>query len=160
LCAYVVAVPGASLDAEQLRQQLGQVLPEYMVPAVLLLLEKLPLTANGKLDRKALPLPDGSDTDGYEAPQGTTEQALARIWSEVLGVERVGRHDNFFELGGDSILTLRVVARARQHDIKLSPRSLMERRSIATVARECDFTPAASAKDLAAIHAVLEGFGG
>jgi len=86
-----------------------------MVPAAYVQLEGLPLTANGKLDRKALPAPDGQayGVGVYEEPQGEVEQALARIWQEVLKVERVGRHDNFFELGGHSLLAVQMVSRVR-----------------------------------------------
>jgi acyl carrier protein len=106
----------ALLDLVQLRSHLSARLPEYMVPAAYVHLEALPLTANGKLDRKALPAPDGDAyaVRGYEAPVGETETALAAVWSELLGVERVGRHDNFFELGGHSLLAVRVISRLRQ----------------------------------------------
>ncbi|HEX6368167.1 MAG TPA: amino acid adenylation domain-containing protein, partial [Longimicrobium sp.] len=91
-------------------------LPAYMVPAAYVRLERLPVTANGKLDRRALPAPedDPSARRGYEAPRTETEQALAEIWSEVLGIERVGRGDNFFALGGHSLLAVRVISRVRQ----------------------------------------------
>jgi len=83
------------------------------VPAAYVELESLPLTANGKLDRKALPAPEGDAyaVSGYEEPQGEMEKQLAEIWAEVLQVERVGRHDNFFALGGHSLLVLRVISR-------------------------------------------------
>ena len=86
-----------------------------MVPAAYVRLESLPLTANGKLDRKALPAPDGEAyaRQRYEAPQGEMEADVAAIWAEVLKVERVGRRDNFFELGGHSLLAVRVVSRVR-----------------------------------------------
>ena len=99
------------VGAETLRAHLSARLPEYMVPAAYVLMKSLPLTANGKLDRRALPAPD---TDAYavreyEAPVGETETKLAGIWAEVLKVERVGRHDNFFDLGGHSLLAVRMV---------------------------------------------------
>jgi acyl-coenzyme A synthetase/AMP-(fatty) acid ligase len=102
--------------AEVLRAYLNGKLPEYMVPAAYVRLERLPLTANGKLDRKALPAPEGEAyvTRGYEAPKGEIETAVAGIWGEVLELERVGRHDNFFELGGHSLLVVRVITRLRQ----------------------------------------------
>ncbi|HEX6913304.1 MAG TPA: amino acid adenylation domain-containing protein, partial [Longimicrobium sp.] len=112
--AYVVGDEGAG--AEALRAYLGEVLPEYMVPSAYVRLDALPLTPNGKLDRKALPAPEGDAfaTRGYEAPRGELEQALAEIWSDVLGVEPVGRRDHFFELGGHSLLVVRVISRIRQ----------------------------------------------
>jgi amino acid adenylation domain-containing protein len=114
LVAYCVA--GEPLDVEALRRHAAERLPEYMVPAAYVRMERLPLTPNGKLDRGALPAPEGGAfaRRGYEAPVGETEQALAEIWSEVLGVERVGRWDDFFELGGHSLLAVRVVSRVRQ----------------------------------------------
>ena len=92
-----------------LRQSLKAVLPDYMVPSAITVLDRLPLNANGKIDRKALPEPVFDAGDAYEAPQGELETQLASIWADVLGVDRVGRHDNFFELGGHSLLALRVV---------------------------------------------------
>src|SRR5699024_4822813 len=100
LVAYIVAPGSAEVDA--LRLHLSERLPEYMVPAAYVRLDALPLTSSGKVDRKALPAPEGDAfvTRGYEAPVGETEQALAEVWSELLRVERVGRRDHFFELGG------------------------------------------------------------
>ncbi|WP_050808561.1 non-ribosomal peptide synthetase [Collimonas fungivorans] len=112
LVAYVVPDPAvAAPDPGELRAQLSQQLPDYMLPAAYVTLAALPLTANGKLDRQALPAPDGQGAaqQGYEAPAGPTEQALAAIWGELLGVERVGRHDNFFELGGHSALAIQLI---------------------------------------------------
>jgi acyl-coenzyme A synthetase/AMP-(fatty) acid ligase len=120
LVAYYVAAEAASDDeaaeavsAEGLRSHLSAGLPEHMVPAAYVRLEALPLTPNGKLDRGALPAPDGEAyaQRAYEAPQGPVEEALAQIWSELLGVERVGRGDNFFELGGHSLLATRMITR-------------------------------------------------
>jgi hypothetical protein len=107
---------GVRVGAEELREYLGQKLPEYMVPAAYVRLEKLPLTANGKVDRKGLPAPDANlyGTRGYEAPVGEIETAVAGIWAELLKVERVGRRDNFFELGGHSLLATRAIGRLQQ----------------------------------------------
>ncbi|OWQ90692.1 hypothetical protein CDN99_10915 [Roseateles aquatilis] len=134
LIAYVSPRAGRRVEAEVLRARLGQVLPEHMVPAALVVLEALPRTVNGKLDREALPEPALAATRDYAAPQGDAEQALAAIWANLLGVPRVGRNDNFFELGGDSILSLQVVARARRAGWRLAPRQLFEHQSIAALA--------------------------
>ena len=116
LVAYVTAQAGAELSAAQLRSELSSVLPEYMIPSAFVRLEALPLTPNGKLDRKGLPAPDQTSvaSAAYEAPVGEMESAIARIWQELLQLERVGRHDNFFELGGHSLLAVRLVSRLRQ----------------------------------------------
>ena len=113
LVAYVVAEPGAVLAPAQLRAILAQALPEYMVPSAFVELEALPLTPNGKLDRRALPAPDREAVvaRAYAAPQGAVEEALASIWQELLGLEKVGRQDHFFELGGNSISAVRMVSR-------------------------------------------------
>src|SRR6266498_1821742 len=118
LMAYVVPASEAE-DGElagTLRGHLAARLPEYMVPAAYVRLEQLPLTPNGKLDRKALPAPeqDAYVRGWYEAPVGEVEETLARLWQELLGVERVGRHDNFFELGGHSLLAVQLIVRVRQ----------------------------------------------
>ena len=137
LVGYVVcageAVPGSS----ELREYLGERLPEYMVPGVYVVLEQLPLTANGKVDRRALPAPEqvgGKGAPSYEGPRNETEAVLARIWATVLGRERVSVHDNFFEVGGDSILSLQIVARARAQGLHLLPRQLFEQQSVAALA--------------------------
>ncbi|HVG45404.1 MAG TPA: phosphopantetheine-binding protein, partial [Longimicrobium sp.] len=113
LVAYFV---GEALESEALRAHLSEQLPEYMVPAAFVRLEQLPLTPNGKLDRRALPAPEGDDHAAreYEAPVGKVEQALAGIWAELLGVERVGRGDDFFMLGGHSLLAVQMISRVRQ----------------------------------------------
>ncbi|HEU4885442.1 MAG TPA: amino acid adenylation domain-containing protein, partial [Longimicrobium sp.] len=122
LVAYVV---GAA-DADGLREHLFRELPEYMIPSAFVVLEALPLTANGKLDRKALPAPEGDAyaRGSYEAPLGEIEAALAGIWAEVLGVERVGRRDNFFELGGHSLLAIKLIGRMRQAGLHTEVRAL------------------------------------
>src|SRR2546423_99431 len=103
------------VGAEDLRRHLTEKLPVYMVPAAYVHLEQLPLTADGKVDRKALPEPpeDADQEHGYEM-QDQTERTVAGIWAEVLQVERVGRKDNFFELGGRSLLAVQIIARLRQ----------------------------------------------
>ena len=110
-----IAVPDL-LGAETLRAYLSSVLPDYMVPVAYVRLDALPLTPNGKLDRKALPAPDGDayGRGAYEAAVGSIETALAEIWAEVLGVEKVGRNDSFFDLGGHSLLAIHVLERMRR----------------------------------------------
>jgi hypothetical protein len=122
LVAYVVG----DAEAQMLRDRLRQSLPEYMVPAAFVALERLPLTANGKLDRKALPAPEGDAyaRRSYEAPLGEVEAALAEIWGEVLGVERVGRWDHFFELGGHSLLAIKLIGRMRRAGLYADVRAL------------------------------------
>ena len=113
LVAYVAARPGAPApDTALLRQRLALALPEHMVPAAIVPLERLPLNANGKLDRKALPAPGQALARAFEPPLGDAETALAAIWAELLGVQRVGRSDHFFELGGHSLLSVQLAARA------------------------------------------------
>jgi acyl carrier protein len=107
---------GAALDGAALREALSAVLPDYMVPSTIVVLERLPLTPNGKIDRRALPSPDqdAPARRGYAAPEDETEIALANIWAELLGVDRVGRNDHFFELGGHSLLAVRLLSRVSQ----------------------------------------------
>jgi acyl carrier protein len=116
LVGYVVGSGGAVPTAEELRRHLREVLPEYMVPAVFVVMEELPQTPSGKLDRKKLPVPDVAQQlhHRYVAPQTPTEEILAQIWAEVLGVDHVGVDDNFFELGGHSLLAIRIARRARE----------------------------------------------
>jgi amino acid adenylation domain-containing protein len=107
---------GEGTGAEQLRAYVAAKLPEYMVPAAYVRMEKMPLTANGKLDRNSLPAPEGDAyaLRQYQAPEGETEVGLAAIWAELLHIEKVGRHDNFFELGGHSLLAMQVISRVRK----------------------------------------------
>ena len=116
LVAYYRCVPPDEVAADTLRAVLQAGLPEYMVPSAYVALAEWPLIANGKLDRKALPAPDAHACVGrtaYEAPRTPMEQAMAELWSQVLGVERVGVHDNFFDLGGHSLMAMRLIAAIR-----------------------------------------------
>lgn len=124
--------------AEELRAYLAGTLPEYMIPAAYMRLDFLPLTLNGKLDRKALPAPDAgaSAAREYEAPQGHIENTLAAIWSELLEIEYVGRQDNFFELGGHSLLAAQAVSRIRNSlDMELPLQKLFENPTIISLAQ-------------------------
>ena len=133
LVAYLVAEGGEDETRqpalrERIRTVLRAALPDYMVPSHLLFLERMPLSPNGKLDRRALPKPDTSlSQQAYRAPRSELEQRVAAIWKEILEVERVGLDDNFFELGGHSLLATRVISRVRQElSIDVSLKSLFE----------------------------------
>ncbi|HKX26068.1 MAG TPA: AMP-binding protein, partial [Blastocatellia bacterium] len=117
---------GTQVVEDVLRRRVSATLPEYMVPAVYIHLETLPLTSNGKLDRQALPAPgrEAYPRRRYEPPAGKIEIGLARIWAEVLKVERVGRHDNFFELGGHSLLAVTLIERMRREGLPTTVRTL------------------------------------
>ena len=133
LIAYVVPVAGARPDVAQLRTFLAGKLPDYMVPSAFVSLDKLPLTPNGKVDRKALPAPHDRPELGtaYEAPRDETEALLAKMWSEVLRIDRVGVQDNFFGLGGDSLLAVDVLARVNdQFDLGITVAVLFENQTI------------------------------
>ncbi|HEY6423717.1 MAG TPA: amino acid adenylation domain-containing protein, partial [Pseudonocardiaceae bacterium] len=130
LVAYVVPAAAEEVDSTGLRTHVATVLPDYMVPAVFVMLDELPVTRNGKVDRKALPAPDFAAGVGYVGPRTDAEQALAEIWADVLGVARVGVQDNFFELGGDSILSIQVVSRARQAGLYLLSQDIFAHQTI------------------------------
>ena len=132
-------VPETELPSvERLREHLRAELPAYMVPAAFVKLQEMPLTPNGKVDRKALPAPDAEAliTHAYEAPQGPVEEVLAGIWQELLGVERVGRNDSFFDLGGHSLLIVSMVEKLRQADLKAEIRQVFHAGSLAALAAE------------------------
>lgn len=125
LVAYVVTQPGQTSNATELRHFIQQKLPEYMVPSAFVFLKSLPLTQNGKVDRKALPAPDqaSDSTVSFVAPRTPLEAVLADIWAELLKVSRVGVHDSFFDLGGHSLLMTQLLVRVRetfQTDLSLS----------------------------------------
>nr|WP_314534438.1 non-ribosomal peptide synthetase [uncultured Pseudomonas sp.] len=135
LVAYLVSDAEHGELRDALKAHLKAQLPDYMVPAHLIVLDSMPLTANGKLDRRALPQPDPeANRQQYVAPRNELESTLAAIWCAVLNVQQVGLDDNFFELGGDSILSIQVVSRARQAGIHFSPRDLFQHQTVQTLA--------------------------
>ncbi|MFE9533360.1 amino acid adenylation domain-containing protein [Streptomyces sp. NPDC006691] len=136
LAGYAVPAPGQPFAPAELRAHLEDTLPKYMVPAVFVEMAALPLNANGKVDRRALPAPDAEAArgTGHVAPRNPVEEALAEVWAEVLRVDRVGVEDNFFDLGGDSILSIQVVTRARQKGITLSSKDLFAHQTVAELA--------------------------
>ncbi|GGS14603.1 hypothetical protein GCM10010252_62600 [Streptomyces aureoverticillatus] len=134
LAAYVAPAAGAEVDGAALRSYLEGLLPDYMVPSYVVTLPKLPLTGPGKLDRKALPLPDRESgvAESYAAPRDEREAAMARIWAEATGLERVGVHDDFFDLGGHSLLATRVTARvSKVFGVDLPLRAIFSHRTVA-----------------------------
>jgi thioesterase domain-containing protein len=136
LVAYVVAHAVDAVDPAQLRAGLAAHLPEYMLPSAFVALDALPLTPNGKLDRKALPAPDGQGLalSRYEPPQGEVECAIAALWSELLGVERVGRHDNFFDLGGYSLMVFQVIEGLKQKGYEVALQDVLLAQQLSTLA--------------------------
>jgi amino acid adenylation domain-containing protein len=135
LIAYLAARGEERPDTDELRRHLRRTLPDYMVPAGFVLLDRLPLTANGKLDRNALPAPDRHGAGDSIAPRTATEHALAAIWRDVLKLDRVGVNDNFFALGGDSLLATRVVARVQQELLVAVPlRAMFETMTLGELA--------------------------
>jgi amino acid adenylation domain-containing protein/non-ribosomal peptide synthase protein (TIGR01720 family) len=137
LVAYIVSATEPAPAVSALRDDLAARLPGYMVPAVFVFLEALPLTANGKVDRRALPDPSGERPDlaaEFQAPGSAWEERLAAIWAEVLRLDRVGVEDNFFALGGDSILSIQIVARAQQAGIGITPKQLFQHPTVAELA--------------------------
>ncbi|WP_271035612.1 phosphopantetheine-binding protein, partial [Mycolicibacterium holsaticum] len=131
LVGYITgtADPGAA------RVALGDQLPGYMVPSAVVALAALPLTVNGKLDKRALPAPEFSDGAHYRAPANATEEILAGIYAQVLGLDRVGVDDSFFDLGGDSILSMQVASRARAAGLVCRPRDVFVEQTVARLAR-------------------------
>ncbi len=138
LAAYVVPRKQPGPAVSSLRNFLREKLPDYMIPAVFVLLDALPLTPNGKVDRLALPAPDPTRPElgnPFVAPRSSIEEMIAGIWSQVLGLERVGVHDNFFDLGGHSLLATQVISRVWEtYEIELSMRSFFEAATVAGIA--------------------------
>ncbi|HKP10894.1 MAG TPA: amino acid adenylation domain-containing protein, partial [Blastocatellia bacterium] len=139
LVAYLVCEDDAQRPAAaELRNRLKQELPGHMIPAAFVVLEKLPLNANGKVDRKALPPPEASRAEldkSYAEPLTSVEKVLTGIWAETLGLDKIGIHDNFFDLGGDSILSMRIITKANQAGLRLAPQQIFQHQTIAELAR-------------------------
>ncbi|MEV6559474.1 non-ribosomal peptide synthase/polyketide synthase [Nocardia sp. NPDC051756] len=133
LIGYVVA-DGSALDGAEVRGFVAERLPDYMVPTVVLVIDSIPLTANGKLDHAALPEPEITSSARYRAPRSTEEQVLTTVFAELLGRDLVGVDDSFFELGGDSIRSIQVVSRARALGVDISPREVFEHKTAAALA--------------------------
>ncbi len=138
LVAYLIGNPEQAPSASELKHFLKERLPEYLVPSAFMALDEFPLTPNGKVDRRALPAPESprrESDENYQAPRNPVEEILAGIWSEVLRLERLGTDDNFFELGGDSILSIQIIARARQAGLDLTPKHIFQHQTIAQLAQ-------------------------
>ncbi|PPJ04991.1 non-ribosomal peptide synthetase [Nocardia cyriacigeorgica] len=133
LVSYVLPERGVTPDVGELTAQLGRVLPDYMVPTAIVVLDEIPLTPVGKLDRRALPEPV-LETRAYRAPRSTAEQVIAEVIGEVLGVDQVGLDDDFFALGGDSIVSIQVVSRARAKGVDFTPREVFQARTVEALA--------------------------
>jgi len=136
LVAYLVRRSPGNSNVHELCNDLGRVLPEHMVPRAFVVLDSLPVTPNGKLDRRSLPAPEWGSyrSREYEAPQGDTEQAVALIWQSILQVTGVGRHDNFFELGGDSLKIMQMLERLRERGLTTDVRGVFESQTLAQLA--------------------------
>jgi len=132
----LAALCNVEVPVREVRDYLKEKLPEYMIPAAIVTLEQMPLTANGKVDRWALPAPDSTAhaAQEYEAPVGATETALARIWAEALGLERISRNDNFFELGGHSLLAVMLVEQMRREGLRADVGTIFMKPTLAELA--------------------------
>ncbi|WSJ48155.1 amino acid adenylation domain-containing protein [Streptomyces sp. NBC_01317] len=147
LVGYVVPQTQGA-EAAELREYVGKALPEYMVPAVLVTLDALPLTVNGKVDRAALPAPEVGEGASGRTPVGETEEKLCALFAEVLGLERVGADDGFFELGGDSIMSMQLASRARRAGLVITPRQVFEEKTVERLARAVEAAGAAESDDV------------
>ena len=135
LVGYVTESVTGVVDPAAVHTELAERLPEYMVPAAVMVIDALPLTVNGKLDKRALPAPEYKGADGYRAPATAIEEILAGIYAQVLGLERVGVDDSFFELGGDSILSMQVASQARAAGVLCRPRDVFVEQTVARSGR-------------------------
>ncbi|MEU0028926.1 amino acid adenylation domain-containing protein [Streptomyces sp. NPDC006335] len=142
IVAYLVPEPGAVLYPEGQRERVAAALPDYMVPAAFVELDRIPLSPNGKLDRRALPAPEFIGAEDSRAPRNAREEALCALFAELLGVARVGIDDSFFDLGGDSIVSTRLAGRARTEGLAITPRDVFTHRTVAAIAEAAqDITP-------------------
>ena len=162
LVAYVVSGEERPFDPEEIRQFLGDKLPAYMVPDIFMGLNALPLTANGKVDRRRLPVPDETamteQVVAYVAPRTATEQTVAEIWADVLGLEQVGIYHNFFDLGGHSLLVMQTMARIHQvMGVEMPMHLLFELPTVAGFARSIDESGPVQASTLISLSEVEEG---
>jgi len=146
LVGYVIPAEGSSLDPVRLRADLLRELPEYMVPAAFVALDRLPLTPGGKLDERALPAPDHGETGAGREPRTHAERVLLDIVREVLDAGEVRLDDHFLEIGGDSIVSLQVVSRARRHGLRLGPRDVLDGGTVAGIAARCEHAGEGSAR--------------
>ena len=133
LYAYVVAKE--DIRTSEIREELAKSLPDYMIPSYLMQIENLPMTRNGKLDKRALPDIEVKSRSEYVAPRNAVERILADAFSEVLGIENVGIFDNFFELGGDSLKSIRVVSKLRRKNIEISMKDMLSLKTIANLSK-------------------------
>lgn len=137
LIAYYIAEPQSEINIGDLKTYLSENLPNHMVPSFFIEISKIPMTPNGKLDKRKLPKPefDESQTENYVAPRNEIEKSLAAIWSDVLKIRSVGIFDNFFELGGDSIISIQIVSRAKRAGINITPKLLFENPTVSALAQ-------------------------
>ena len=134
LAGYVVSNPGAQLIPAELRERLAQSLPDYMVPSALMVLDALPVTSSGKLDRKALPIPEFSSAAVRKPPRTHEEKILCALLTEILGIPEIGLGDNFFNLGGDSILSIQLVSRMRRAGLVITSRDVFQQQTVEALA--------------------------
>lgn len=144
LVAYFVVQPDQEVSIMQLREHLGRSLPDYMIPAAFVSMESLPLLPSGKLNQRALPEPGSEKSElgqDYTPPANDVEKKLTEVWASILGIRQMGIHDNFFALGGDSILSIQIVARAKEAGLHFNPRQIFQYQTIAELATVTSFNP-------------------
>ncbi|MFV9632066.1 non-ribosomal peptide synthase/polyketide synthase [Mycobacterium neumannii] len=158
LVAYVTESAMGTVDTTEVRRALSERLPTYMIPAAVVVLDVLPLTVNGKLDRRALPAPEYTETDHYRAPATPTEEIIAEVYAQVLGLERVGVEDSFFDLGGDSLLAMQaIVAINSRLNTNVAVRTLFHAPSVRTLSQQLEGP--AGAAEVVPVEVLKEGAG-